>query len=70
VAITPEQLDLGEALLEGLEHPSSSLLIRAMGTGHLDSQQVALRINQDVSFATPRFFPHRSLSPGHALHWF
>ena len=71
VAIAPEQLDPGKALLEWLEHPPGSLLIRAVGAGHLDGQQMALRFNEHVSFATPRFFfRDRSLSQGHEPHWF
>ncbi len=57
MGIAPEQLDLGKPLLEWLEHPFGSLLIRAVGSGHLDGQQMALRINKHVPFATPRFFP-------------
>ncbi len=34
------------------------MLIGAVGSSHLDGQQVALRINQDVPFATHTFFSH------------
>jgi hypothetical protein len=32
-------------------------LIRAIGPEHFDGQQVALRVNEHVSFAPPHFFP-------------
>jgi hypothetical protein len=57
VAIAPEQLHAGKGVFQRREHALGSFLIRMMGSQHFDRQQVALRINEEVAFATPHFFP-------------
>ncbi len=71
VAIAPEQLDLGKELLDWLQQGLGSLLVGLVGTGDLDREQMALRINEQVPFPAPDFFsPRRSLSRGHEPRWF
>jgi hypothetical protein len=71
MTITPEQLDLGKELLDWLQHDLGSLLIGAVGTGDLDGEQMALRVNEQVPFPAPDFFsPRRSPFRDHEPHWF
>lgn len=71
MAIAPQQLDGGEGLFEGLNQRTRACLIGALGPQHFDRQQVALRVNQQVPFASPDFFsPCRSPFQGRARHWF
>src|SRR5258706_3677701 len=63
VAISPHQLETGKEFLQRLEQGTASLLIGALGSRHLDRQQIALRINERVAFATPRFFSVRAKVP-------
>lgn len=56
VAISPHQLHSGEAFLQRQEQGPASFLIGALRSRHLDGQQMALRINQDVALAPPDFF--------------
>src|ERR1700694_106434 len=44
VAISPYQLETGKEFLQRLEQGTASLLIGALGSSHLDRQQVACRI--------------------------
>lgn len=67
MTITPDKLHTGKLLFEGREQGPASLLIGALSAQDFDSQQIALRIHQGVTFAAPRFFsPYRSPSPVHA----
>ena len=69
--ISPDQPHPGKLACEWQEKRSASFLIGAMGSRHFDGQEMALRINEHVAFATPDFFsPRRSLFQGHAPHWF
>ncbi len=71
VAITPDQLDGGKGLFQRLNHCTRSFLIGALGTQHFDSQEMALRVNEQVSFAPPNFFsPRRSPFQDRELHSF
>ncbi len=71
MAISPQRLDPGEALLGGLQQAFRPRRIGALGTGDLDGEQMALGVNEQVPFASPDFFsPHRSLFLGHEPHSF
>ena len=71
MAIAPQQLDLGKEILDWRKPGLGSLLIGAVGTGDLDREQMALRVNEQVPFAPPDFFfPYRSPFRDHAPHWF
>ncbi len=71
VAIAPQQRKPGKLLFEWQEQALASCLIGALGSCHLDLHQVALAIDQCVSFAPPDFFsPDRSLSQDREPHWF
>jgi len=71
VAVSPGQLHAGKQLLQRQEQGSASELFGALGSGHLDRQQVALRINEDVPFPAPDFFsPYRSPFGDHEPRWF
>ncbi len=71
VAVSPGQLHAGKQFLQRREQGSASFLIGALGSGHLDRQQVALRINEDVPFPAPDFFsPYRSPFGDRAPRWF
>lgn len=70
MTIAPHQLDGGKALFQRLTYHPRSRLIRAIGSQHFDGQQVALRINEQVPFASPDFFsPRRSPFQDRAPHW-
>lgn len=56
MTITPEQRELGKGVFERRQQGFSSLLIGARGGEHFDGQQMALRVNEGVSFAPPKFF--------------
>jgi hypothetical protein len=57
VAVAPHQLDSGKGLFQRLtQHPRAGL-IGALGSQHFDGQEVALRVNEQVPFAPPDFFP-------------
>ncbi len=71
VAISPHQLETGKEFLQRLEQGTASFLIGALGSRHLDRQQVALRINERVAFPAPDFFsPYRSPFLDREPHWF
>ena len=71
MTITPDKLHTGKQLFEGREQGTTSLVIGFLGSRHLHSQQVALRVDQCVTNASPHFFsPNRSPFPDHARHWF
>lgn len=71
VAISPHQLETGKEFLQRLEQGTASFLIGALGSRHLDRQQIALRINERVAFPAPDFFsPYRSPFPDPEPHWF
>jgi len=71
VAVSPDQLEAGKQCFEWRQQGSPSLLIGFLGPRHLHGQEIALRINQRVALAAPRFFsPYRSPFPGHARRWF
>jgi hypothetical protein len=71
MAIAPHQNHAREAVCERGEQGTRSLLVGAMGSRHFHSQQVALRVNQDVALASVDFFfpclrPFQDREP----HWF
>lgn len=71
MTIAPEQLEPGKRLFQRREQGSGSLLVGPIGGEHFDGQQMALGVNQGVSFAPPDFFsPYRSPFQGHEPHWF
>lgn len=71
VAVSPHQLEAGKQFLQRREQGSASFLIGALGSSHLDRQQVALCINERVTLAAPDFFsPYRSPFGDRAPHWF
>jgi hypothetical protein len=71
VAITPEQLHSGKLLFEWQQQGAASFLIGAVGSRYFDGQQIALAIDERVSFAPPDFFsPYRSPSQDLEPHWF
>jgi hypothetical protein len=58
VAVSPDQLETGKLFLQWLKQCSPTFLVRFLGSRHLDCQQVALHINERVTFPAPRFFAH------------
>jgi len=71
MTVTPDKLQTGKQLFEGREQGTTSLVIGFLGSRHLHSQQVALRVDQCVTLATPHFFsPNRSPFRDHARRWF
>jgi len=71
MTISPDQLELGQLVLQRQEQGFGSRLIGAIGPQDFHAQQVALGVNQQVPFAPPDFFsPRRSPSQDHAPHWF
>src|SRR5258706_3835839 len=71
VAISPHQLETGKEFLQRLEQGTASFLIGALGSRHLNRQQIALRINERVAFPAPDFFsPYRSPFPDPEPHSF
>lgn len=59
MTIAPNELQTGKRILEWLEQGSAALVIRGLGSCHLHSQQIALRIDQCMTLAAPRFFSRR-----------
>jgi hypothetical protein len=57
MTVTPDKLQTGKQLFEGREQGTTSLVIGFLGSRHLHSQQVALRVGQCVTNASPHFFP-------------
>lgn len=57
IAVSPELLDLGEELFQRLQQAFGSLLIGAVRPSDQDCQHMALRVNEQVPFASPDFFP-------------
>lgn len=71
MAISPHHLDAGKQLLDWLQQAFGPTRIGVLGTSHFDGEQMALGINEQVSFPSPDFFsPHRSLFRGHERHSF
>lgn len=61
MTVAPDQLHSGKRFHEWQEHLPRPFLIGALGSCHVDFQQVAFSVNQDVPFAPPDFFfPYRS----------
>jgi hypothetical protein len=58
MTIAPHELHPGKGLLQRRQQGSASELFGSLGTRHLDSQQMALRIHERMANASPDFFPH------------
>ncbi len=57
MAISPQQRETAKELLDWLKQELGSLQIRGIGSRHFDAQEMALRIDENGSFAAPDFFP-------------
>ena len=71
MAISPHQSDPAKEIFRWLKHASGSLVIRGIGSRDFDCQEGALRINEEMAFASPDFFsPYRSPSQDLERRWF
>src|SRR5690348_1251541 len=71
MTVTPDALHSRKRVFRWYQHDLRSLLIRAVGTGHPDLQQVAPLLSTSACRLRPHgFFPYHSPSPGHARRWF
>ena len=71
MTIAPDQLEPGKRVFQRHEQGFRALLIGSIGCQHFDGQQMALGVNEGMSFAPPDFFsPYRSPFQGHEPHWF
>jgi hypothetical protein len=71
MALSPQQSDPAKEIFRWLKHAPGSPLIRGIGSRDFDCQEVALRIDEQMAFASPDFFsPYRSPSQDLERHWF
>ncbi len=71
MTVSPEQPQTGKVILEWLQQLPGSSQVGSTGCGDFDLHEMALGINQGMSFASPDFFsPYPRLSLGLEPHWF